>query len=308
LLTECGALTCSQTRFFKLLIEILHPMARRGEQQEQIAKQINTALGRDGFQLCAVNSVSGYPVYGVVRTQLHVPGTMKNLIYASIGEKPELIFRDAINNDVEIVKNADKILIYDQQLPPSGQLLWSDLVGWWQGREGIEDRKLAAGSLYRRLVQSVRGANSPGEYALFTKYYGRFGNQLGDKLPALIPQVYLHYDPYSKRERGDEEFLARQRMDFLLMLENRARIVIEVDGRHHYATKDPKTGLYIADPSLYAKTSLEDRRLRLLGYEVYRFGGSEFMDTDPENRVVGPQSEKAVLEFFERLLKKYGVI
>jgi hypothetical protein len=88
-------------------------MARRGEQQKQIAKQINTALGRDGFQLCAVNLVSSYPVYGVVCTQLHVPGTMKNLIFASIGEKPELIFRDTINNDVEIVKNADKILIYD---------------------------------------------------------------------------------------------------------------------------------------------------------------------------------------------------
>lgn len=75
---------------------------------------------------------SGYPVYGIVRVQSNVPGAMKNLIFASIGEKPELVFIDAINNDVKIVKNEDKILIFDRPLPPSGQLLWKDLVKWWQ--------------------------------------------------------------------------------------------------------------------------------------------------------------------------------
>jgi AbiJ N-terminal domain 3 len=308
LLTECGALICSQTIFFKLLTELLHPMSRRGEEQEEAAKQINSALRRDGFEMCAVDSVSGYPVYGIVRLQPNVPGAMKNLIFASIGEKPELVFIDAINNDVKIVKNEDKILIFDRPLPPSGQLLWRDLVAWWQLREGLEDEKEAYKSLYQRLARSVHAANSPGEFALFRKYYERFGKQLREKLPALIPQVYLHYDPYTKRERGDEEFLARQRMDFLLMLENRVRIVIEIDGRHHYATEDPKSGQFTASPELYAKTCLEDRRLRLLGYEVYRFGGIEFIDTDLKTRTIGPQSEEKVLDFFERLLKKYEVI
>jgi len=180
-------------------------------------------------------------------------------------------------------------------------------VAWWQIREGLEDEKLAGSALYRRLAQAVRATNSPGEFALFRKYYERFGKLLGDKLPALIPQVYLHYDPYTKRERGDEEFLARQRMDFLLMLENRVRIVIEVDGRQHYATPDPKSGAYIADPTLYAKTCLEDRRLRLLGYEMYRFGGSEFMDSDPKTSVIGPRSEATISDFFEKILKKHLV-
>lgn len=307
LLTECGALTCSQTRFFKLLAALLHPMARRGEEQEALAKQVNSALRRDGYVMCAVDSVSGYPVYDVVRAQHTVPGAMKNLIFASIGEKPELVFKDAINNDVEIVKNADKILIYDRPLPPSGQLLWKDLAVWWQEREGLDDQKLAANALYRRLAQAVRAANSPGEYALFRKYYEIFGKLLGDRLPALIPQVYLHYDPYTKRERGDEEFLARQRMDFLLMLENRVRIVIEVDGRHHYAIADSKSGAYIADPTLYAKTCAEDRRLRLLGYEVYRFGAGEFRDTDIKTSVIGTQSDATVSGFFDKLFKKHLV-
>jgi hypothetical protein len=308
LLIECGALICSQTRFFKLLNALLHPMARRGEEQEELAKQISSALRRDGYEMCAVDSESGYPIYGIVRTQFRVSGAMKNLIFASIGEKPELIFRDAINNDVEIVKNADKILIYDRPLPPSGQLLWKDLASWWQDRESIQEEKLARSQLYLRLSQAVRATNSPGEFALFRGYYERFGKLLGDNLPVLIPQVYLHYDPYTKRERGDEQFLARQRMDLLLMLENRVRIVIEVDGQHHYAKEDPKSKLFIANPGLYAVTCLEDRRLRLLGYEVYRFGGGEFSDTSLNPSSIGPQSQTVVSDFFDKLLKKHGVI
>jgi hypothetical protein len=43
-------------------------------------------------------------------------------------------------------------------------------------------------------------------------------------------------------------------------------------------------------------------------YEVYRFGGREFIDTDIKTRTIGPQSEEKVLDFFEKLLKKYEVI
>ncbi|WP_286246809.1 hypothetical protein [Streptomyces graminofaciens] len=41
--------------------------------------------------------------------------------------------------------------------------------------------------------------------------------ELGFDLPALIPQVYLHYDPYTMNELGGANRLARQRMDFLLL-------------------------------------------------------------------------------------------
>jgi hypothetical protein len=222
---------------------------------------------------------------------------MKNLIFASTGEKPELIFRDAVNNDVEIVKNADKVLIFDRPLPPSGQLLWKDLLTWWQEREGVTDEAEAKKGLYRRLQDSVIGARSPGEIAVFRGYYERFGPLLGEKLPVLIPQVYLHYDPYTRRERGDEEFLVRQRMDFLLMLDNGVRIVIEVDGRHHYA-----------DPALYATMCREDRRLRLLGYDVYRLGAAQFSDTTLSPLKVGPASQAVVSDFFDRLLRKHGIV
>jgi hypothetical protein len=124
-------------------------------------------------------------------------------------------------------------------------------------RFGVEYAITDAGSakeqLFRRLRQAVLGTRSAGELAVFQGYYERYGVSLGDRLPALIPQVYLHYDPYTRRQRGDEQFLARQRMDFLLMLEQGVRIVIEIDGRHHYAVQDASApDRFIANAQRYA--------------------------------------------------------
>ena len=127
-----------------------------------------------------------------------------------------------------------------------------------------------------------------------------------DRLPALIPQVYLHYDPYTRRQRGDEQILARQRMDFLLMLEHGVRVVIEIDGQLHYAVEDHNhPGRYLASPQRYAEMVAEDRRLRLAGYEVHRFGGYEFLDVELAGQVVGPRAHARITEFFDRLLAKY---
>jgi hypothetical protein len=35
------------------------------------------------------------------------PGGVKNLIFAANGPKPELVLRDAVNNDVEIARNGE---------------------------------------------------------------------------------------------------------------------------------------------------------------------------------------------------------
>jgi hypothetical protein len=309
LLITCGALTCSQTRFFAFIEKLLDPVVRRGDEQSRLAATLDEVVKRDGFAVIVADSRSGYPIYAVRKRATGVTGAMKNLIFASIGDKPELLFRDAINNDVEIVRNADKVLIFDRPLPPSGMLLWKDLVAWWQDAQAIEDAEEAKAQLYRRLLQSVRLTQSPGEFAIFRCYYERYGKQLGEKLAALIPQVYLHYDPYTKRERGDEFFLARQRMDFLLMLEHGVRIVVEVDGRRHYADPDPKDPeIFRADATLYANMVAEDRRLRLAGYEVFRFGGADFRDVSVERSTIGPDAKAIVTGFFDRLLKKHGIL
>jgi hypothetical protein len=44
--------------------------------------------------------------------------------------------------------------------------------------------------------------------------------------PALLPDVWVHWDP---RSRWDEDRLLTQRMDFLIFLPGWRRVVIEID-------------------------------------------------------------------------------
>lgn len=214
-------------------------------------------------------------------------GALKNLIFAAVGAKPRIVLRDAIENIIEIVEGADRCLVYDRPLGPAG-LSWDDLVLWWA--DGAHAAAPAdARALYSRLFRSL--ASRP-ERLLFQAYGARYGADGGGSTPALVPQVYLHYDPYTKREvrlmAGQE--LARQRMDFLLLPSDRRRIVIEVDGRQHFADDDGT-----ASPGRYAEMVSEDRRLQLAGYEVFRFGAAELRDE---------ASARSVSEaFFSELLR-----
>ncbi|MBL1074776.1 hypothetical protein JK358_10245 [Nocardia sp. 2] len=195
----------------------------------------------------------------------------KNLIFAANGPKPEIVLRDAVNNDIEIVKNAEYCLVYDEPIPATG-LTFQHLIDWWRKHKGAsgDDRDVGV-SLYRRLMDSLN--ENEAEQLIFDVYGGRY-KEHGFKIPALIPQVYLHYDPYTLRSRGILNGpLARQRMDFLMLFSNRHRVVLELDGQHHYAD-----GKGIADPTRYAAMMTEDRRLRLAGYEIYRFGGADFVN------------------------------
>lgn len=44
----------------------------------------------------------------------------KNLIFAANGPKPELVLRDAVHNDIEIVKNAEYCLLFEHAIPADG--------------------------------------------------------------------------------------------------------------------------------------------------------------------------------------------
>lgn len=83
--------------------------------------------------------------------------------------------------------------------------------------------------------------DSPPEQLLMRTYCARYAEEGGFDLPALIPQVYLHYDPYTRKSGKQSGALHRQRMDFLLLAPDRSRIVIEVDGVQHYGRKNRPT-------------------------------------------------------------------
>ncbi|MEU4674545.1 hypothetical protein AB0F91_42965 [Amycolatopsis sp. NPDC023774] len=218
-----------------------------------------------------------------------VAGDLKNLIFAADGPKPKIVFRDAINNDIDIVENAQYCLVYDRPLGSTG-LTWGELTAWWAERQDMASAPAmeVARSLYRRLDRSL-GDN--GAERLILRTYGDRYVQHGPETPALIPQVYLHYDPYTKRQGAAA--LTRQRMDFLLLLPNRARVVIECDGIQHYANDDRS-----ASPRRYAEMVAEDRELRLRGYEVYRFGGQELQEKTQATRVIS--------SFFDSLAERHS--
>ncbi|MDQ2887116.1 MAG: hypothetical protein M3Y39_13655 [Chloroflexota bacterium] len=219
-----------------------------------------------------------------------VQGNVKNLIFAAKGEKPKIVLLDAVSNDIKIVQNEQNCLTYDKAISERG-LLWTDLIEWWCEREDLkalspieQERRL-----YNRLFVSL---DSPPEKLLFRTYFEQFREPLGKQLPALIPQVYLHYDPYTIRQLADEKNLVRQRMDFLLLFSNRDRVVLEVDGQKHYSENNTPR------PDLYAEMVAEDRRLRLAGYEIYRFGGYELFDS---------KGKTIVTHFFQILFKHHKI-
>ena len=162
-------------------------------------------------------------------------------------------------------------------------------------QKGLADLAEARTSLGRRLLASLD--HGP-EQEFFKAYFRNFAERLGDQLPALIPQVYLHYDPEIARRLADKRVLFRQRMDFLMLLPGRQRVVLEIDGKHHYAKGER------ADPGLYAEMVAADRNLRLRGYEVFRFGGSEF----PHPKGSMQESvDELVKSFFEELFVAHRV-
>lgn len=287
--THMDLVGSSDEIFASFLENMVSPVVRKGEKQREMLVMINSYLIEDDYELTECGSSVGIPIYKIMKTKAGVGGQVKNIIFASDGLKPEFIFTDAVNNDIAIVKNEENCLVFDKHIPKSG-LKWDDLVAWWTVSKyhNIEEENVDR-ELYKRLYKTLDKAL---EQPFFNLYYKLFKEELGGNLPALIPQVYLHYDPRTILELKGKKRLERQRMDFLMLLSNRHRIVIEIDGKHHYADGDK------ASPKLYSDMVAEDRRMKLAGYDLYRFGGHELTFGDVD---------KIVEDFFRKLFYKYDI-
>ena len=202
--------------------------------------------------------------------------------------KPEIVLADAVSTDIVIVKHGEFCLHYTEPIHESG-LTWRELVRWWrfEGDDDADERARAL-DLHARLLASL----AEGPEQLILKTYATLYKRFGFDIPALLPQVYLHYDPYAQGPHRISP-LQRQRMDFLLLVPQRRRIVIELDGQQHYADDAGR-----ASPKRYAEMMREDRKLKISGYEVYRFGGHELSD---------PVGRELLEQFFSDLLSACDV-
>lgn len=289
LFDKLGAYEASDHRFGLFLEGLASADVRIDEaSQRELVASINEPLHSSGVELRETDTDGGYPVFTLASLHVATRGGPKNLIFAS-AQKPDLRFSDALDNDVEIVTNADKVLVYDRPIGSDG-LRWRDLQQWWAEKQKISDASQAKISLFNRLKECLP-ASSPPQALLFDAFYRGFGSAV-PHLPALVPEVWLHWDPLTVKERGPDALL-RFRMDFLLLLPQGVRIVIEVDGKHHYADTSGN-----ADVQRYAQMVRADRELKLAGYEVFRFGAAELQ---------GTTSKTDVKTFFEALFKRYGV-
>jgi|SRR5581483_3249782 len=292
LCTRLDLLNCENGTFIKFLETCLHPIVQPDKGQASILVSVfNDCLRHDGYVLKESRQISGKSVYQVMRLNSGVRGSVKNLIFAANGPKPDLVLSDAVTNDIQIVENERYCLVYDRPISEHG-LLWSDLVSWWSEQQNIISlpRKEQETCLYKRLFESL---DSPPEKLLFGTYFRHFPRIASHKLPALIPQVYLHYDPKTLSQLPNGQRLVRQRMDFLMLFSNHERVVLEVDGKQHYSENN------LARPDLYASMVAEDRKLRLAGYEIYRFGGHELRDE------IG---KKIVVDFFNALFQHHALV
>jgi len=254
--------------------------------QRRVVAAINSHLRAAGAELRETGEDGGYPVFAVTST-LAARGQPKNLIFAS-PSKPDIRIIDAINNDIEIVSNADEVLVFDR--PTHEGVLWRDLQAWWKDTQDLPGDEEAKSTLYDRLLGSLP-ENSPPQRNLFKAYHHIHAGAV-PRLPALLPEVWLHWDPKTIRERGPQAMLSF-RMDFLLLLPHGHRVVLEVDGATHYSTDGRP------DPAVYAKGARADRELKLARYEVFRFGATELKN--PRN------AEPMLRRFFTDLFRQFGV-
>ncbi|MFF1872800.1 hypothetical protein [Kitasatospora herbaricolor] len=288
LFEELGAFEARDPRFLRFLEGMVHPDVLPDEPaQLRLVESVNPHLQAVGVELRETDTDGGYPVFSVVPSSSAKARRPWNLVFASLN-KPDLRLRDALDNEIESLSSEDIALYYDRPIGADG-IRWRDLQDWWTAAHPADPA--AKKSLYNRLKRSIP-ANSPPAQNLFALYHAIHGPAVPD-LPALLPEATLSWDPKTIHSRGPEAALRNHRVDFLLLLPHGQRVVLEVDGAQHYSRGDQ------ADPRAYATTMRNDRELKLRGYEVFRFGGSELRGLD--------QADALLRQFFTGLFRRFKV-
>jgi hypothetical protein len=180
---------------------------------------------------------------------------IQTIVFASDG-KPDLVLHDVPNSQLADAKGS--ALIWRTHITEKG-LTVADMLQWWRSNRRADD------SLYRRFSECCQNNE---EHAVLDFYYQTLVKMdVNSELPALLPQVWLSYDPLTRE----------QRLDFLMYLPGRRKVIIEVDGIYHISKGDGRACL-----ETYSKGVAADRGLMAKGYTIYRFGANEIQQDAAE--------------------------
>lgn len=304
--SEVGIYNWTDEQFLYFCQEYVNPVFNRNrwdeESEEKIDLQskcvesINFYLKDCGYELKPAGQIGDKIEYKIELIS-GVKDEIQGIVFAAV-HKPEILFTDFLNQNVEIPVNPSEYLYYNKKILSCG-LKWGELKRWYATSHGGYGK-----NLIERLMESVNNCNSPLEPRLFKSYLDLV-EQYGEEIPAILPQVYLYYDSKTQKERLTKIF-DHQCMDFLLLFSESQRVVIEIDGIQHYAFDEkirvPNRQYPIHEASVdrYASMVSAQREMTLAGYEVYRFGGKELHDAD--------KADVLIKQFFIDLFQKYGII
>ena len=171
-----GAFRCTSERLRRSIAALAGSEAKPDEEsQRSFVAAVNSTLAADGFELAELGEVDGYPDFSFVKLGDTTQRRPKNLIFGSRA-KPDLRFRDAVDNDIEIVTHSNEVLVFDE--PIRGALLWRDLepcsrprgndqfstrvdnkMLWWTGASSDRQRaRVLAGVKARRYASAPASA------------------------------------------------------------------------------------------------------------------------------------------------------
>ena len=267
---------------------------RHEDLQPRCVEVINNYLPSCGYELREKTKIHDKVTYEVVEIA-GVHGEIRGIVFAAL-YKPDILLDDVLNHNVRIPVDDKKYLYYDQPVGNTA-LTWDALASWYYKTRwpGIDP------SIEERLEEAVNHCGSPIEQFFYNAYV-ELKTEIGGSIPALLPQVWLYYDEKSQKDRIEKIF-EHQCMDFLMLFSNSKRIVIELDGAQHYSDEESFPGreypVRVASTQKYAAMVSAQRDMTLAGYEVYRFGGSEFAGED--------RGKEIVKQFFRDLFEKHIV-
>lgn len=177
--------------------------------QEECVNAINRYLLSCNLRLEVKELRSDKKIFEIVSLTQGVDQSIKNIIYAA-KFKPDIVIDDALANNIHIVKNEEQCLIFDKEIPEKG-LFWQDMVDWYAEKYNLSHNVEEA---YVKRLKEAIGESSPPEQLFFDAYI-ELKNEMVCQIPALIPQVYLYYDPLTKQQRGWKKYLNIKEWIFL---------------------------------------------------------------------------------------------